>query len=463
MHRKLIISELKKIVWMILFIGINIDIYGQQNFAMSYVNKKDTTYFYLHNNTTDTINGVAINATWFHMGEGLLFWPEDMLTGLSVYKTQGNYIASNLQFKFKSYQRMSFDFFVPHGDSQLFAKVVNYVSTSDTIMCANLQLWYLDDMDSLHNERVLPTNSKPNDCAFEQYYLVSNLGKSDGIKLGSAANYTLHRSNQCTVGLAIVVIDRNTLMPTPVNGITPNCEDGRKWTTFGYPTNEQVFYYFNMNDTSSISQIIELIEAIPAGDHVFISTLGTTETDFQSTRMKNALKLIGAKGNETRYNLHSYKTYCAFGSKGAAAGSFYGQGIQPLQSSDYTLREYVFFPGSYYDSSSAFSTCYEKGISIIMPEQPKQNSLQTIKKSSSWFIYPNPINNSNTLKLKVKDNYNTWIFNDFNISVYNSIGRSIPIEWEILDKKYIQVSLQNLNPGIYFLKLNNESQKFLVN
>jgi len=81
------IFEIKKILWILLLFVVKSTLFGQQNFELSYVNKKDTTYFYLHNKTQDTINGVAINATWFHMGEGLVFWPEDMLTGLSVYKT----------------------------------------------------------------------------------------------------------------------------------------------------------------------------------------------------------------------------------------------------------------------------------------------------------------------------------------------------------------------------------------
>lgn len=457
------IFEIKKILWILLLFVVKSTLFGQQNFELSYVNKKDTTYFYLHNKTQDTINGVAINATWFHMGEGLVFWPEDMLTGLSVYKTSGNYVASNIHFKFKSYQRMSFDFFVPHGDSQLFAKVVNYVSTYDTIMCANLQLWYLDDKDSLHNERVLPAKSNPNDCAFEQYYLVSNLGKSDGVKLGSAANYTLHQSNQCTVGLAVVVIDRNTLLPTPVNGITPQCSDGRKWTTFGYPTNEQVFYYFDMGDTSSISQIIELIEAIPTGDHVFMSTLGTAETDFRSPRMKNALKLIGATGNETINDLYSYKTYCAFGSKGAVSGSFYGQGIQPLQSSVYTLREYVFFPGRYYDSANAFSSCYEKGISIIMPEQPKKNiAVKSPNSPKNWVIYPNPLDLSTRNQFFISEINVSSKMSDFDLSVNNSLGQSIPFKWEKTSDQQIQITIQGLISGVYFLKLNHQTQKLIV-
>ena len=463
MHENRFHSSIKNVLLAFILLLNSSILKSQQNFELSFINKKDTTYFYLHNNTQDTINGVAINATWFHMSNGLIFWPEDMLTGLSVNTTDGVFTATNIQFKYKSYQRMSFDFYVPNGDSQLFAKVVNYISKPDTIMCANLQLWYLDDNDSLHNERVLPSGSSPNDCLFEQYYLVSNLGNTDGVKLGSAANYTLHRSNQCTVGLAIVVIDRNTLLPTPVNGITPQCPDGRKWTTFGHPSNEQVFYYFDMKDTSSISQIIELIEAIPTGDHVFISTLGTTETDFRSTRMKNALKLIGASGKETTNELYSSKTYCAFGSKGANPGSFYGQGIQPLQSNEYTLREYVLFPAKFYDSSSAFSPCYEKGISIIMPEQPKHNNdVISLNKVSNWSVFPNPLDRSYQHKIYISGINDSFLLTDVQLSVYNSLGQPIAFNSEKIDNHQIQVTIQDLISGVYFLKLNHQTQKLIV-
>ncbi len=439
------------------------NLWGQQSFELSHVNKKDTTFFYIHNNTNDTINGVSINATWFHMGEGLVFWPADMLTGISVYKTEGIYPAANMKFKFKSYQRMSFDFDVANGDSQLFAFAVNYVASYDTLMCANVQIWYLDNNDSLNNYKVLPKQSSANNCEYEQYYLVSNLGSSDGIKWGSAANFTLHKSNICTSGLAIVIIDRNSLKPTHVNGITPNCVDGRKWTTFGYPTDEQVFYYFDMTDTNSISQIIQLIEAVPTGDHVFISTLGTTATDFRSTRMRNALKLIGASGNETQNELYSLKTLCGFGSKGAASGTYYGQAVQPLQSSVYTLREYIFFPGKNYDSTNAFSSCYEKGISVIMPEQPKQNAVIALNEIEPWIIYPNPVTQFDQSHFYVLGNWNATISENLNIKLLNTQGQTVPFNWKKLDGNKLEIVANDLNKGVYILKIQNQSQKILVN
>ncbi len=437
---------------------------AQQKFELFHLNKKDSTLFFIKNNSNDTINGVSLNATWFHMGEGLLFWPTDKLTGLSISKTAGKYMASDIMFKFKSYQRMSFDFFVPPGESQLFATVVNYVNTADTIMCANVQLWYLDDNDSLHNEKVLPSNTNPGDCVYEQYYLVSNLGKSDGVKWGSPANYTLHRSNQCTNGLAIVIIDRNSLKPKPINGITPNCSDGRKWTTFGYPTDEQVYYYFDTTDTSRITQIIKLIEAVPNGDHVFISTLGTVETDFRSIQMKNALKLIGASGNETINELHSFKTLCAFGSKGAPAGTLYAQAIQPMQSSVYTLREYILFPGKFYDSANAFSSCYEKGISVIMPEQPKQNnSNQIAYRPIHWRVFPNPVTYSNEIRVYIYSNLSDINSKPEGIQLYNSFGQLIPFHWKFNENNQVELTVNNPTPGVYFLRINNQIQKLLVN
>ncbi len=435
---------------------------GQQPFELSHVSKKDTTFFFIHNKTNDTINGVSINATWFHMGEGLVFWPADMLTGVSVNKTAGSFPAANVKFKFKSYQRMSFDFDVVNGDSQLFAFAVNYVAAYDTLMCANVQIWYLDENDSLNNYKVLPKKSSSSNCEYEQYYLVSNLGASDGVKWGSASNYSLHISTACNNGLAVVVIDRNTLKPKPVNGITPSCPDGKKWTSFGHPSDEQVFYFFDMTDTSSISKIIELIEAIPTGDHVFISTMGYAETDFRSTRMRNALKLIGATGNETKAELHSLKTLCGFGSKGAPTGSYYGQAIQEMGSSEYTLKEYVFFPGKFYDTANAFSSCYEKGISIIMPEQPKQNSTRSLNKIEPWVAFPNPVENSPKTQIYVTGNWAQINPNSLPIGLYNLQGQSVPLTFKKVSEKQLELNLDSPNQGVYFLKIQNQTQMIII-
>jgi hypothetical protein len=49
------------------------------------------------------------------------------------------------------------------------------------------------------------------------------------------------------------------------------------------------------------------------------------------------------------------------------------------------------------------------------------------------------------------------------MNLLNSQGQTVPFNWKILDSNKLEIIAQGLNPGVYFLKIQNQSQKILVN
>jgi hypothetical protein len=51
---------------------------------------------------------------------------------------------------------------------------------------------------------------------------------------------------------------------------------------------------------------------------------------------------------------------------------------------------------------------------------------------------------------------------DFDLTVNNSLGQSIPFKWEKTSDQQIQITVQGLMSGVYFLKLNHQTHKLMV-
>lgn len=89
--------------------------------------------------------------------------------------------------------------------------------------------------------------------------------------------------------------------------------------------------------------------------------------------------------------------------------------------------------------------CYEKSDVNI-------DELSEAKKEQTFSLYPNPTNGFLFIQHKTNTN--------FNVQIFNYVGQKI-VE-ENTNQDFLQVDLSQLNEGIYFVKVNSETQKLVI-
>jgi hypothetical protein len=372
----------------------------------------------------------------------LVFWPEDKSIPLNISTTTGRFQGNTFTFRRRSDQKLAFSRFINPGDSAIFVRATNYNKQPDTLMCANMQLYYLDTNGEAYNDEVYPNSSQK--CPFQRVFLVGNLS-NDGIRFGSFANKTLHASNTCSTGLIVVIIHRSTLKPTTAPGIEPQCADGRKWTSFGYPTDEQIYYKFDFTDTSNKTKFVQFLEAINTGDHVFFSTPARVATDLRDKRLANAMKLIGSNDSIGK-TLFAAKVFTAYGQKGAKPGSFF------VKCEESILKEFFLLQDQEYSESNSFALCYEASTAKILEEQPNKPNSNSVLKESLFLVFPNPANSHIYIQ---KQNPRQE-----NFTLTNALGRVVQT---FVCKDYKnELFIGELNPGIYFLTNGLQSQALII-
>lgn len=433
---------IRKITLLLLLLSIKFAQSQSYEFKAGFHDRKDSQLYYIINLGTDTINGVSIHCTWFFMNDYMIFWPEDPLVLLGLNRSSGTFPASNgMTFRRRGFHRMSFDFDIPPGDTQIFATAINLnPDQKDTIMCTNIQLWYTDKSGEAQNYKVKPNIDPNNECLYETYFLMGNTG-DDGIKVGGPANMTLHESKSCSTGLFAVIIDRNTLKPTLVPGISSNCPE------------KDPFYFFDPNQSTFKQEFIDLINAIPSGDHIFLSTMGRKGIDLTDTNIRKSLEKIGATtlAKSELSKLKASVVFVGFGAKDAPAGSFYcnNPGELPSRTAERVQNEYLLFPGEYHNAANQFAPCYEEFISPIDKEQPKlNNSTHVFQK---LVFYPNPAQCGATVHLPKVQNGTAELF--------SLSGQLI----ETLQVKDHHIILPSLSPGTYILTNSNQRGIMVVN
>jgi hypothetical protein len=352
--------------------------------------------------------------------------------------------------------RTSFDFNLLPGDSQRFATAVNYREIEDTVMVGNIQIWYSTPEKTGLSAVVYPKSSS--DCEFAEYYLVANKG-NDGVKKSTKSGPNLHPSTNCLNGLYVVVVDRNTLNPKPVIGVYPECEDGRKWTSFGHPTDEYIYYYFDPLDTAFESKLIDLIKSVQSGDHVFMSTQGTTvEYDMGTVALRNIFVELGSEKGLSQSGLDKGEVFCAFGSKGNREGTFFAFTKNKFNTSDYAEKRIFLLPSQYPDFNTPFAPCYEATISEIKREQPKEENDIINPERISWKFYPNPLENNVAVLNIVSDKplLNPQLY----MRVLSATGKTV--FYKFIKGAHQKIDLSHLSSGLYYLSLNGEMRKLII-
>lgn len=417
------------------------------DFRLGIKKSKDSVQYFIVNQTQETINAGAITCTWYHQSDSIVFWPADSYAGFGTSAVPSSYFINGIKFDFRTSQRISFDFDIAPGDSQVFVSVQNFCEVPKEVMCANVQLFYIDPKGSPKEATIYPNTTS--NCPFKQVYLITGLTQ-DGVKFWAPANQVLHKTGACTSGFYMVVIDRSTLNPTPVGTIVPNCPDGRKWKTFGHPIDEQVFYHFDFLDTHHINGFVELVNAISPGDHVFFMYANREALNLSHTKVKNAFKLLGSsiKLDTNKILWNPQKTFAAYGNKLSDAGTL------EWYVDDVIRKEYFLVPDKVYDPSISYAPCYTETIRKMDKAQEMIDETGNIHgyefhTKSNINIFPNPT--SKTLFI-------TGISFPGDVQLYAIDGKQVQVPVIIHDHK-LELHLEGLPKGMYILKYQKQHFK----
>lgn len=427
-----------------------------QSFRLGIRKQQDSMIYYVVNETNQMANAGAIICTWFHNTEEMVFWPADLGIGLGTVTKDGSYSGKNAQFNRRTTQRVSFDFDISPGDSQEFVTVQNYSNVPQEVMCTNIRLFYFDTAGRDREASVFPLNEDP--CPFKQVFMVGNFS-NDGIRFWTTANRLLHYSSTCTTGFDVVVIDRSTLEPTPVPGQTPLCNDGKKWTTWGHPLNEQVYYHFDFTDTTHIRAFVYLVEAINPGDHVFISHASRNAVNMTDKRVMAALETLGGDPglvsfqgkNPTENKLIATKVWMAYGNKSSNEGT-----LEIFKDKD-IKKEYVLLPDQVYDESKSFAPCFEASLREL--DETKEtfdtsgNSNGIIVKSKIQSrVFPNPVEDQ------------LQVFSGFpqeKMALYTVAGQRCEVQVEPYSTRLYRIDMKLMGSGVYVLKVGGDVHRII--
>jgi hypothetical protein len=419
-----------------------------QSFRLGIRKQQDSMIYYVVNESDQKANAGAIICTWFHNTDEMVFWPADVGIGFGTITKEGLYSGKNVQFNRRSTQRISFDFDIYPGDSQEFVTVQNYSKVPQEVMCTNIRLFYFDTAGRDREASVFPLDQDP--CPFKQVYMLGNFS-SDGIRFWTTANRLLHYSTTCTDGFDVVVIDRSTLEPIPVLGQTPLCKDGKKWTSFGHPFNEQVYYHFDFRDTSHISAFVDLVEAINPGDHVFFSHASRNAVNMTDKRVVAALETLGGDPGLVSYSakLKAGKVWMAYGNKSSDKGT-----LEIFADVD-VKKEYVLLPDQVYDESKSFAPCFEATLREL--DETKE-SFDTADIAVSFHskppsrVFPNPVED----QLQVFS-----YFPQEEIALFTLAGQRCKVQVEPYSTQLYRIDMNAMGSGVYILKVGEEAHQII--
>jgi len=107
------------------------------------------------------------------------------------------------------------------------------------------------------------------------------------------------------------------------NIIEPQCEWGRKWTKFGHFEDYQIYYGFNMNDSSSRRQFVKFMDALEDSMYVTIYTVRSLSVDKWEPSVYQALNKVGSAVFDTVSNRTSNAVLALLGRKGWSKGTAY--------------------------------------------------------------------------------------------------------------------------------------------
>lgn len=370
-----------------LFASINLK---AQDFTFEHQDNSDSVIWFVKNNTTHWVKPTALTLNWFHMKPSLLIW--DASNGGASYsntlkeKTKG----SNCTFQFKTTRGVGINDTIWPNQRIPVLYSVNYDAIkSDTVMPANAILFYKDSTTKDGEIEVMPPSTA---CNFKRVF-TNSFGNAQGVHFRSG-NWTSLNQGVCQAPgyiCIMVIFDQSTFKPTSA-GILPKCPSGRLIKAFGYPIDSQVYYSFQLTETSHIDS---LVNAITNGDYVaFVSWPGFNLSEFSA--LKKTFSKIGMETDSLKVGPfgNADNQFTFWGRKGLKPGEGRLNALGRLNNGNASFRplssDHVMIKGQAANQLSPYSACYESLIVIHQPYVPEPKISTNRFSLIPIIAHPNP-------------------------------------------------------------------------
>ncbi|MBL7813126.1 MAG: T9SS type A sorting domain-containing protein [Bacteroidetes bacterium] len=368
---------MRKLFFVAAFIFSAARLHGQ--FQMLAVTNDNVCTWKVRNTSTDTIQLISVSLRLFHQKPDMDFTPRVITGGVSKYQYQGNFKGKTRSFKYKTIQIISLDSILDPGLETVMATGTNAGNIPDTIMAAGAMVYYKIKNGPVQSVNVYPGGVNP--CPSEAVFINAGI-QNWGIKYGSYAGQNVHSSN-CSTQLVAVVYDRDTLKRKAVTGILPKCAGGRAWTTFGNPTDNQVYYSFDISTAAGRSAFDSLAEAMQTGDFIALVNQNYQRlTEYAACNNTLAKLGISALPQDTTFGF-----VCMVGRKGAQSPSGHTDYCISSHGNCAASMEHSLIGGSPYNTIYDFGECYETLVQTLT-KAPAQSLTTTTLPAVQ--IFPNP-------------------------------------------------------------------------
>lgn len=404
----------------------------QAQFELITSTSKNISKWYIKNTSADSQKMKSATLQFFHHTADLLFTPSITNPGGGKYQYSGSFTGlSNYTFEYKTIQIAGLTGYLQAGDTMLVSITENAGNRKDTVMAAGVHLYYGDTLGNNYEADVYPIGISA--CPSIPIFVNAGNG-SAGIKFGSFASPTLH-DNPCETELVVIIFSNSTLKRKAVSGVIPHCPNGRQWTDYGWPKDEQIYYSFDITSGLGRLQFDTLINALSIGDYVALvnpTILPLSNFNF----IKTSLRKLGLDP-PTFSDVTGYLTMV--GKKSAVFGEANYDFCQDSHANCYVSMEQTIVQGNVTNAMQDFAPCYEIDAQVIAKTDTTSNGVGQWNQSLVQ-VYPNPT--SQDWKIQ-------GINTECQITVYDLQGKILSQQ---STETPVSVGL-DLGPGSYILEL----------
>lgn len=414
---------------------------GKAQFQLFATKNKDTCTWKIKNVDTATYKLTSASLRFFHQTADIVFTPAISFPGGGKYQFSGTFTgsgSSGMSFHYKTVNILSLSGNLAPGDSAIICSTINAGGVKDTIMAAGFKLYYTYNSISKTAD-IFPEGGSS--CPSEAIFV--NAGSTGaGIKLGSFASQNLH-SGVCETQLVAIVFDNSTLTRKPVSGLTPHCSSGRAWTTFGSPTDYQIYYTFDISTPNGCKGFDSLVQNMSAGDYVAI-----TNTAIEPLSRYDSITSSLAKLGISFNNFNDTVGYITVvGKKGAAIKEAEMAYCQDPHGVCYVSIEQSLISGDLSAKMNDYADCYTSLIHVLDKAQPQSRSEYIAPRIK---IFPNPSQNGWNLD---------GINGPYDFSIFDAQGKEIHKSYNVTST-FIDGSF--LAPGVYIIRIGNKTTQISV-
>lgn len=324
---------------------------------------------------------VAVSMRIFHQRPNLDFRPVSGTPGFSKYQYTGKFTSTNKSFACKTVCILPQDSLIQQASQIDLLEITNYnTGSKDSLMAAGITVFCkVNGRDT--SVEAFPGGATP--CPGKHVFLNAGTASS-GLKEGGFGFFNL-AAGSCQNNLNLIVYDGATLARKAVTGMTPICQNGRKWSTFGFKSDSFIYYSFDITTPAGRKSLDSLTLAMNSNDYAVLGNLNPINLSYFDS-CSSALQRIGYA---SPWSSDNTGFMVMAGRKGLSPGQANIEYCQSSHMNCYTSLEQTLLAGETGSSLNDFGSCFEPSELVLekgWPVSSRRFNIDAIK------VFPNPSN-----------------------------------------------------------------------